>query len=150
MKENFDCTQFITFDIEENSKIDDFINLFNSIGFTVIPFKKIRNVKKEYFKKYFRSNVYELKWDEFLGYFDEWQENEETPKPILDFTNILQNIIQCSTIINLKVILTNFAEEGLSTNEVIKISDKKVIEGLFLMSSKNFEIWTDNLILEIQ
>lgn len=148
MKENFDCTQFITYDSEEN--INDVINSFHNIGFTIIPFDKIRNAKKEYFKEYFRSNVYELKFDEFLGYFDEWQAVEETPKLILYFANILKNIIQCSKVENLKVILTNFAEEGLSTNEVVKINNKKILEGLFLMSSKNFEVWTDNLILELQ
>ncbi|WP_411681649.1 hypothetical protein [Clostridium thailandense] len=148
MKENFDCTQFITYDAEEN--IDDVINLFHNIGFTIIPYDKIRNVKKEYFKEYFRTNVYELKLYEFLGCFDEWQEVEKTPKIILDFVNILKSIIQCSKVKNLKVILTNFAEEGLSTNEVVKINHKKIVEGLFLMSSKNFEVWTDNLILEIQ
>lgn len=148
MKENFDCTQFITYDAEEN--INDVINSFISIGFTVIPFDKIRNVKKEYFKEYFRSNVYELKWDEFLGYFDEWQEDGETPKPIIDFANVLKSVMKCSKVSNLRVILTNFAEEGLSTNEVIKVKDKKIIEGLYLMSSKNFEVWTDNLVLEIE
>lgn len=150
MKENFDCTQFITFNLEEiDTNIHDLVTSFNNMGFTVIYKNQIREVKKEYFKDYIQEEFIELKCDNFIGEFEDWELLEHPTEKILEFINAVKNIAKRSEIVNFKIILTGFAEEGYSSNEIIKVKLENINEGLFAMSKHYYDVWTDNLIVEI-
>lgn len=150
MKENFDCTQFITFDLEDiNIDIQQIITPFKDIGFEVILMNEIRDVKKEYFRDYIRSNILELKCDDFIGEFEDWEVLDKPPLQISQFANVIRNLTRKEEISSLKIFLTSFAEEGYSSNEIIKTKIEKIEEALFAMSKHYYDVWTDNLIIEI-
>lgn len=149
MKGSFDATQFITFDMEKDPEIINIISNFRSIGFTIVPLEKIKKVKREYFKDYFSSIAFELKSDDFFRNFNKWKDKANVPNIMRDFADILTEMAVHSKITNFKVILCSYAEKGDSTDEIIKIDHEHILEGLFFMSVNNFEVLTDNLILEI-
>lgn len=123
--------------------------MFREVGFEIVLPENIRNVKKEYFKDYFEEHVIELKNSEFLGEFEDWEDIENTPKAIQNFAECLNQIRKYSQIVDLKVIISHFAEIGASSKEVINVDADNVLNGLYLMSSKNYDVWTDNLILKL-
>lgn len=150
MDENFDCTQFITFDYEADSDINDVIHqIFSNSKFVVLSNQKIREVKKLYFKHYLMEYFFELMYDEFLGEFEDWEEESNPPTLIQEFVSVLEKLIKLG-LINFKIFLTKFAEEGKTENTVIAINDSDIMKGLFYMSNHNYEVWTDNLIIEIE
>ncbi|MCT4566492.1 MAG: hypothetical protein N4A68_19535 [Maledivibacter sp.] len=150
MKENFDCTQFITFNLEEiDTNIHELVTSFNNIGFKIIYKNQIREVKKEYFKDYIQDEFIEFKCDNFIGEFEDWESLEHPTEKILKFANAVENIARRSEINNFRIILTSFAQEGYSSNETIKVKVDNIQEGLFSMSKHYYDVWTDNLIIEI-
>lgn len=150
MKENFDCTQFITFNLEDiDININDLLLPFNDIGFKIIYKNQVREVKKEYFKDYIQDEFIEFKCDNFIGEFEDWELLERPTEKILKFINAVENIARRSEVLNLRIILTGFAEVGYSSNEIIKVKLENIREGLFAMSKHSYDVWTDNLIVEI-
>lgn len=151
MGENFDCTQFLTFDsiLAENEVIKKLLS-FENIGFKVILEKDIRNIKKEYFKNYRNQIFVELEYDDFIGEIDEWKDiNDAPPKIISDFIKITKDIIKQEEISNLKIILASFADMGLTTNEVLNASVDKLEYSLFHISMSSPYKSVDNLIIEV-
>lgn len=152
MKENFDDTQFITFDISgEAEEITNQIQKrFEDLGFEVLQEPSIRDVKKQYFNKYRQAVFIELVDELFIGDFFYWKsEFEEPTKRVLDFVEQLVWLKNQKEISNLKLILTAFAEEDKTSNEIIKVRQNEILQGFSAMSSYYYEIWTDNLIIEI-
>lgn len=152
MKENFDATQFITFDVMGGYEyiINQIWERFNNLGFEVLLEKDIRNVKRQYFSKYKKGIFIELKDVMFFGEIESWEVDSEIPtERIKSFAEQLNWIYNQKEISNLSLILTGFAEEGLSTDTVIKVSVENIINGLSVMSKYYFDIWTDNLVVEI-
>ena len=152
MGENFDCTQFITFDctLVEKEVIKKLL-FYENIGFEVILEKDIRNIKKEYFKNYRKQIFVELKYDDFIGEIDEWKDiNDDPPTIISDFIKITKDIIREEEIINLKIIFSSFAEMGLTTNEVLNTSVDKLVYSLFHISMSSPYNPVDNLIIEVE
>ena len=148
MKENFDCTQFITFNLEEDKNIlDSVVDEFSKIGFDIIL--DIRDIKKAYFKEYLGEYFIELKDDNFMGEFEEWELENEPPSRIKDFMSVVKKIVQIKNIKSFTVMLTYFAEVGDSTNEVINVDSSNIQQGLFSMSRHNYDYCVDNLILKI-
>lgn len=148
MKENFDCTQFITFNLEEDKNIlDSVIDEFSKIGFDVVL--DIRDIKKAYFKEYLGECFIELRYDNFMGEFEDWELENEPPKRINDFIGAVKKVVQRKHIKNFTVMLTYFAEIGDSTNEVINVDSSNIQQGLFSMSRHNYDYCVDNLILKI-
>lgn len=148
MKENFDCTQFITFDLKEHKQIMNLlIHDFNQIEFDIIF--DIRNIKKIYFKQYLRKYFIELKDDDFMGEFEDWKLINKPPKRIRDFINVVKKIAQIKNIKNFTIILTYFAELGNSTNKMVNVNISNLERGLYIMSRYNFDYYVDNLILKI-
>lgn len=152
MGENFDCTQFLTFDsILAEKEVIKKLLLYENIGFKVILEKDIRNIKKEYFKNYRKQIFVELKYDDFIGEIDEWKDvNDAPPKLISDFIKITKDIIRQEEIINLKIILSSFADMGLTTNEVLNTSVDKLEYSLFHISMSSPYNPVDNLIIEVE
>lgn len=152
MGENFDCTQFLTFDsiLAENEVIKKLLS-YENIGFKVILEKDIRNIKKEYFKNYRKQIFVELEYDDFIGEIDEWKDiNDAPPKLISNFIKITKDIIRQEEIINLKIILASFADMGLTTNEVLNASVDKLEYSLFHISMNSPYNPVDNLIIEVE
>ena len=150
MNDNFDCTQFITFSYEGTGNIDRIIrNTFRGSVFNVIRSDEMRPVKKRYFKHYLEEFFFELAYDEFMGEFEDW-DNENKPTPLLElFTEKLKGLFLLHPIKKAKIILVNFAEEGKTNDEFVYIERSEIYSGLFKMSRHNFGSWSDTLILEL-
>lgn len=149
MRENFDTSLFITFDIiQDNSTIvQKIIELFTNKGFKVYVEEEIRQVKKDYFKKY-RSEIFiELVNLNFLSKIEDW-DGDNAINEILEFEKDIKWIYQLKEINKFKVILTWLAEQGQTSDMVAKITSDKFLDTLFIMSDLNYNIWTDNLIIE--
>ena len=149
VRENFDTSLFITFDIiQDNSTIvQKIIELFTNKGFKVYVEEEIRQVKKDYFKKY-RSEIFiELVNLNFLSKIEDWDGNNAINE-ILEFEKDIKWINQLKEINRFKVILTWLAEQGQTSDMVAKITSNKFLDTLFIMSDLNYNIWTDNLIIE--
>ncbi|MHC1748027.1 MAG: hypothetical protein AB9856_06500 [Cellulosilyticaceae bacterium] len=152
MGENFDCTQFLTFDsiLAENEVIKKLLS-YENIGFKVIVEKDIRNIKKGYFKNYRKQIFIELEYDDFIGEMDEWKDiNDVPPKLISDFIKITKDIIRQEEITNLTIILASFADMGVTTNEVLNASVDKLEYSLFHISMSSPYNPVDNLIIEVE
>ncbi|OPX42548.1 hypothetical protein CLHUN_35150 [Ruminiclostridium hungatei] len=150
MIENFDCTQFITFDSTTAViDIERLLERFKLIGFELVLDCNIRQVKKEYFKKYVKQHFIELKDDEFMGEFEDWEELDNPPRKIGDFIREINSLIDSNVIQRVTIMLTLFAEEGTTAVENIEVSKNNIKKGLYSMSKHNFEVWTNNLVLEI-
>lgn len=152
MGENFDCTQFLTFDsiLAENEVTKKLLS-YENIGFKVILEKDIRNIKREYFKNYRKQVFVELEYDDFIGEIDEWKDiNDAPPKLISDFIKITKHIIRQEEIINLTIILASFADMGVTTNEVLNASVDKLEYSLFHISMSSPYNPVDNLIIEVE
>ena len=148
MRENFDCTQLISFNLEEDREYLNYIvNEFRKIGFEIIL--DIRNVKKVYFNKYIGDYLIELKDDNFMGEFEDWEFKNQPTQKIKDFISVINKVIQIKKIRDFTVMLTSFAEQGDSNNEVVEIDSFSLQDALFIMSRYNFDFYVDNLILKI-
>jgi len=170
LRENFDASQFITFDISGPTKkfyakfVEKFIKLgsgptkdfyakfiekFRKLGFEVIFEDEIRNIKKVYFRNYRRSVFIELFNQEFIGEFEEWDKKDD-PSPLAkEFAASVKWLYEQKNIYNLKVIFTLFAEEGKTKDGVVKSDIDNIINVCHLLSHYNFGERFDNLIIEI-
>lgn len=61
MNENFDCTQFVSFNYSENPINQNTILSFKKQGFTLIEKQFMRKAKIEFFIDYIENQFYELK-----------------------------------------------------------------------------------------
>lgn len=152
--ENFDDTQFVSFDISDNSKVSliEIMHRFSKIGFEVLDCESIRDVKKkyfQYFQEYKRKKFLELKDELFIGEFEEWELINKPTERIILFEDQIKWLSNSSDVLNLHIILTAFAEPENSSIKKITIESDKIREGLFSMSFHNYEIWADNLVIEI-
>ena len=106
MKENFDATQFITFDVSGECEyiINQILERFHNLGFEVLLEKDIRNVKRRYFSKYKKGIFMELKDDTFLGEIEFWKVDSEMPtERIKSFVEQLNWIYNQKEIYNLNL-----------------------------------------------
>lgn len=152
MKENFDATQFITLDVLDDNEciIKQIRERFESLGFEVLQEKDIRKVKKQYFNKYIKKVFIELKDITFFGEIESWQVDDDMSiDRIKSFAEQLIWIFNQKEVSNLSLMLTGFAEEGISSDKVIKVTPDEIVKGISAMSKFYFDIWTDNLIIEI-
>lgn len=151
MLENFDDTQFITFDIKENEEVvlEKIKNIFNSNGFTVIFEEELRNVKIDYFKPYRQDYFIELKDELFIGEFEDWESVEDVPDRIKLFEEQIKQLNSINEVYNIKIIITILAEMGHTSNTELMVEISDVLNGLFGMSDRNYDIWTDNLIISL-
>lgn len=151
MIENFDDTQFLTFDIR-NASTDILIEIkkrFSSVGFKILIGEEIENVKKDYFRKYLRTIFIELEDKEFIGDIAHWEEKNLPTERVTEFERNIIWLCNQRSITDLKVILTYFAEQGRTTITQIQTTAECIGEALYAMSNKNFDLWTDNLVIEI-
>ncbi|WP_411704764.1 hypothetical protein [Edaphovirga cremea] len=150
LNENFDCTQLISFKWEEKEKpsLND-VNLFESIGFDVLMDDSIRQVKKEYFKTYDCEYFIELFNQEFSGEFEDWLVYDAPPLLILQFVDAMNLFISANDFKDFKIFISFFSESGVSTNHSLLVNSSELLTALFLMSKNNFDVWADNLIINI-
>lgn len=153
MKENFDATQFITFDISDKNEhlVEQVRKRFESLGFEVLQDNDIRKVKKQYFNGYIKTVFLELKDETFIGEIELWQDNMDMvlDKRVKLFVEQLIWLYNQAEVYNLSLILTGFAEEGFTSNGVLQVKPDEILKGILKMSRYNYDIMVDNLILEI-
>jgi len=151
MKENFDATQFVTFDIGGNlvEIMDEIKRKFERLGFEVLDKMSMRKVKKEYFESFQREVFLELKNELFIGEIEFLQDESGAKQIVLDFVQNMQWLCFQKDISNLALIITAFAEKDYTSNTAIKVTSENILGGICTMSKYNYEVWTDNLIIEI-
>lgn len=151
MLENFDDTQFLTFNLSKKDEgiLNEIKDKFGSMGFEILMGEAIRDIKKEYFKEYMETYIIELKDELFIGDFEDWNEKNSPTDRIIEFSKNIKWLSSQKGVINLKVIITGFAEVGTTSKALIKVTRNDIVDGLYAMSTKNFDIWTDNLIIEV-
>ncbi|MBD2797165.1 hypothetical protein ID856_11540 [Xenorhabdus sp. 18] len=149
MKGNFDCSQLISFDWAKSNPPSS-ISLFEKIGFEVKFNDEIQFVKLDYFKE--RDDEYFIDFVDktFSGEFEDWKEYEKPTKRIIDFNDAVQKFISVNKLTHVRLFISFFAEKGLSDNHHEKIKCSDLLDALFLMSKNNFDVWVDNLIIEIE
>lgn len=150
MKENFDCTQFITFNYFGSEDINNIISeCFEESIFKILDYDRIRKVKREYFSEYINEYFFELLNEEFIGEFEDWKDKDYPPILIQKFIDIISVIVSLKGIRDFRILITNFAELGNTENEVVNVKYSDLREGLFLMSKYNYSVWIDNIIINI-
>ena len=147
--DNFDFTQFITFDSALPYGIikNNIESIFIKKRFSVVDFKDIEKVKKDYFSIYWRKYSFELKKDDFLCEFMEWEDKENIPIKIKEFVDDINETLMLA-IRDLRVIICSFAEKEKTYNEYVCINQDSIYEELFKMSPFSF-VCPDNLIIRI-
>lgn len=133
---------------------DDILNeiqvRFSNLGFEVIQEKDMRDIKKEYFSKYRKSVFIELSSTSFYGEVETWNVNSEEPaKCIKDFAEQLIWLNSQNDISDLRLILTGFAEEDYSSDTMIEVKATDILKSIGAMSIYYYDIWADNLIIQI-
>lgn len=148
--DNFDFTQFISFDsvLPYEMIRDNVEKLFLAQGFSVEEFKNIDNQKKEYFFDCWRTYSFELKKDDFLSEFMDWEIIENVPLTVKKFVNSIKEIL-ATDISNLSIIICSFAEKGKTYNEHVCANIRNIYIELFKMSPFSFKC-PNNLIIKIE
>ncbi|NEN76061.1 hypothetical protein F9B74_06965 [Pelistega sp. NLN82] len=149
---NFDCTILLSFEhnstIKPNIKPNDKIKKLN---FILIEDEKIKKIKKEYFNKEDNEYFIEFYNSEFISFITEdWIELNKPPKEVTIFIELIKEIISDNKLKNIKIYVCLFAQKGLTTDFLTKSSLDRLKDKLFFMSNHYFDIWTDNLIIEIK
>lgn len=93
MDENFDWTQFITFDADDKFKVDDIYNIYKDTNIKILRDDEIREVKRKYFKSYIKEYFIELYHDNFQEYLARWKVMEDVPHEIESFSEKLKQVI---------------------------------------------------------
>lgn len=153
MKENFDDTQFITLDIDSESKqevIEQIREIFEKNNFSLFFEEQIKSVKLNYFRDYRQEYFIELKDELFIGEFEDWEKIGNVPDRIKKFEDQIKQLTDIREVSNIKIIITAFAEMNSTSNTEIVVCRDDILKGLFSMSDKNYDVWTDNLIIAIE
>lgn len=147
--DNFDFTQFISFDsdlpYEEIQNV--ILKLFTEIGFSIVKFEEIEKVKKEYYSDYWKKYSFELKKDDFLSDFMEWETIENIPNPVIEFSKKIDELLRLK-IKGLRLIICSFAEKQKTDDEVVYVNHEKIFQELYKMSAFSFKS-PDNIIINI-
>lgn len=148
--ENFDCTQLVSFrwNKDEVPSLNN-VNDFESIGFDVLMNESIRQVKKEYFKTYEGEYFIEFANQEFSGEFEDWLVYDTPPLMVIKFADAISLFLSNNNLKDFKIFISFFSEIGVSTNHSVSVSSNDILSALFLMSKNNFDVWVDNLIINV-
>ncbi|WP_139489506.1 hypothetical protein [Brevibacillus dissolubilis] len=129
----FDCTQFLSFDVDGDFGISSLNGYFEGNGYDVLFEKSIEPVKLTHLRRMLQSITIELRNQEFMGEFDEWFEMENIPSKIVEFGDVIQELYKNEYIKNLTVILVRYAYNNYLDDQVFfgeyRIED--VNEGLY-------------------
>ena len=148
---NFDCTILLSF--EHSSKITPYIKFNDKVkelNITVIRDENIQPIKKEYFNK--KENEYFLEFfnPDFIGFITEdWMEPNNPPKEVSIFIESITKLILDNQLKNAKLYISRFAEKGLTEDFFTCSSLETSVDKLFFMSNAYYDVWCDNLIIEI-
>lgn len=148
MIENFDWTQFITFESDDNEqKVMECVNdIFKKMGFRIIPKNEMEHVKLSYYKDFWEVYGLELEDSRFLYKFGEWNNIDEPPLEIVIFVNGIDLLIDRLKIRKLKIIICSLAEKGKTNNLIVDARSNDIYEKLFLMCMNSF-VCPDSLII---
>lgn len=150
MDENFDCTQFFSFDTNLSLKEILLLSDLKNYEFLILKSDDIREVKKRYLEKYMSSYLIELKNDNFIGDLQDWSNFESPPIIVEFFSDISEKIAKNINITNYSIILCKFAQENVTEDKVLEIKSNEILPALYNMSKFSYDLWMDNLILKIQ
>ena len=156
MLENFDATQFLSFDLQDNIKKRELFNeiqkRFEDFGFKVFFENEIRPIKVKYFQKY-RSEIFIELFNQTFGSELEgsWKDEKNPPEVFVRFSKLIKWVASIRGVSNVKVIICSFAEENnYSSIEIIQTTKDTLLNAFYKMSINCFDTWVDNLIIEIR
>lgn len=147
--ENFDYTQFITFDSTLPSDIlySKMKELFEELGFEVTVYDEMDIGKKEYYQDYWKEHVYELPNDFFLEPCSDWKDKDVVPKEYEKFLHKMERLCQMD-VQNVCLIICSFAEKGRTKDEIVFTTKEGITNEIFKMSIHSW-VLPDNLIINI-
>ncbi|OAB38433.1 hypothetical protein [Paenibacillus glacialis] len=130
----FDCTQFFSFDMDENSDVPYLLTVFGETNsFEVLPGHEIQAEKISHLNRFIDSTTFELQNQEFLGEFDEWFELEKVPSEIVKFGHNVQELCRNKHFKNLTIILVRYAYSEKDDDNVFvgEFHRDNIFEGLY-------------------
>lgn len=111
---SFDCTQFLIFTAIDESKKNEIENALRKFGFNLKKLNEMSKKKKDFINLHIEDNVFplELKDENFIGEFDEWEFEKfnDPPKKIHLFIDLLKDIHEKTTYLSL-IFVVYFYEE---------------------------------------
>ncbi|MGF7050060.1 hypothetical protein J2T13_004583 [Paenibacillus sp. DS2015] len=130
----FDCTQFLSFDLDENADVSYLLTVFEEKNnFRVLPEGEILSKKLSHLNRFLHSTTFEIQNQEFIGEFDEWLELEEIPSAIVEFGRNLQEFCRNKHVKNLTIILVRYAYSEKNDDNVFvgEFHRDNIFEGLY-------------------
>ncbi|NMA85222.1 MAG: hypothetical protein GX962_15315 [Epulopiscium sp.] len=151
MHENFDCTQFITFNSQKEYKeiIEKINSIFSDLSFKIVESSNIKVVKRNYYKDFWDKYCFELEDSEFLGDFYDWKDKSNPPLSIKLFCEAIFKLMNSIEMTSIKVIICSFADITKTQNSFVKVDKDMLLDEMFSMSINSF-ICPENLIIELE
>ncbi|UHA74515.1 hypothetical protein [Paenibacillus sp. 481] len=146
----FDCSQFITFNCDEEILKKE-VARFERLGIKVLLKEELTEKKQAYLKPFLQKTVIELFDQEFVGLFEDWEEEGNPPIEIINLKTETAEFCSQMDIKSLKLIIISCASENIEEDTIISktVHIDQFYAGLFVLSKWNFKEVADNLILTI-
>ncbi|MBW7476082.1 hypothetical protein K0T92_15150 [Paenibacillus oenotherae] len=130
----YDCSQFISFDTDENTDMSYILTVFEEKNnYRVLPEDKIQSKKVSHLNGLLHSITFEILNQEFIGEFDEWFELEEIPSAIVEFGCNVQEFCRNKHVKNLTIILVRYAYSE-KDDDIVFVGEfhrDNIFEGLY-------------------
>lgn len=129
---DFDCTQFLSFNVNGNVSIDLVLAELKN-DFQIIRQKDIEKEKLLYLEPFLQSVTFELFNQEF-GDFDSWYEKEKVPDDVAVFVSQIRKIHRNKHIKDLTLILIHYVDCEEETKKQVFFSEyhiDDIHEGLY-------------------
>jgi len=143
----FDCSQFLTFSCVK-AEVKNEVARF---GMKVLLKEEIAKKKLTYLSPFLEEKIIELFDQEFLGVFEDWQEEENPPIELVNFKKEITDFCSKMNIKSLKLIIISCASENIEEDTIVskEVQIDQFYKGLFVLSKWNLKEVADNLILAI-
>lgn len=147
---NFDCTQMIAF-AKHGINVCHLVgfDVFEKNGFSLLFDKDIPDYKRKYFHSNDDEFFVEFIDKTFIGEFEDWVELTAPPVRIRIFLESIQLVIKLNHLRKVRILISKFAEAGVSSDITVSIDMNRITEKAFLMSNHNFDEWGDNIIINL-
>ena len=131
----FDCSQFISFDRDIPYSISDFSG-FEKLGFEVIMYPKIEQVKIDYIERHCMTQIVELFDQNFGGEFQDWQDNTPPHNSITNFVDEVERFSRNLGLSKITLVFIDCASEDRTEDRIVvkEVHFPHIYEGLVEIS----------------
>lgn len=152
---DFENSQFLSISVTSSVSLlqQALEEIFRDTNFNLQKKEEINHVKLMYFSDFLLDYFYELRDEDFMGEFDDWQDVKNPPAAIRQFVTCVSNILKIEGVNYVYVILTNYACEDITTNGILECKIEKAYKKLFSASiywiQEKGLCYEDNLIIKV-